>query len=320
MVYIIFIISLVSTFLFIYLGIEYFLGKKEYIYRLKKYINLQPIESRKRNSKNDIKSGLSFFGNLIGNLSVFDKYKTKIQKELIKAHVLLKGEEFITISIICTIIFVLLFWLIFHNIFVGFVFGILGWMSPRFIIKKIISKRIRMLNSQLADAIVLISNSLKAGHSFIQSIDMVSKEMAAPISQEFLKLQKEINLGYTTEQALDNLTKRVDSDDLELVIIAVLTQRQIGGNLAEILDNISDTIRERLKIKGEIRTLTAQGRVSGAIISSVPIGLAIILQIINPEYMSLLFSNKLGWAILGIAGLMQIVGIYSINKIIKIDV
>lgn len=294
-------------------------SKREYVSRIKKYVDHKEIE-RKREPKTDFKAGLGVIGNAVSKLSVFGNYKNKVQKELIKAHILLKGEEFITVSIISSVICILLFGALFKNIAVGIPFGILGWMVPSLIVKAKKKKRVRLINGQLSDAIVLISNSLKAGYSFFQAVEMVSKEMSPPISEEFAQLQKEINLGYTTEQALENLTNRVESDDLGLVIIAVLTQRQIGGNLAEILDNISGTIRDRIKIKGEIRTLTAQGRISGLIISLVPVGLGIVLQLTDPDYMGLLFTNPVGWAILGIGLAMYVVGIYSINKIIKIEV
>lgn len=315
---IIFILTLISSSIVIFLILSYVKGKKSYISRIKKYFYHQEY-APKREAK-DLKIGLRVIGSTVTKLSIFDGYKSKLQKELIKAHILLKAEEFITVSIISSLIVMALFSLIFRNIFVGIPFLLLGWMIPMMFIKNKKRKRVVAISGQLADAIVLIANSLKAGYSFLQAVEMVSREMVPPISEEFHQLQKEINLGYTTEQALENLANRVESDDLGLVITAVLIQRQAGGNLAEILDNISGTIRDRIKIKGEIKTLTAQGRISGAIISMVPIGLAIILQLTNPEYMGLLFNNKIGWCILGIAVVMQLVGIYSINKIIKIEV
>lgn len=315
----IFLCLAITSFFSFYLFLNYILNKRSSICRIKKYIGVQETE-RKKDAKRDFKVGLSIIGNSIGKFSVFDKYKNKIQKELIMAHILLKGEEFITISAICFLIFTIIFMIVFQKIFLGIPFGILGCIIPSFIVKRKKKKRIKVLNDQLGDAIVLISNSLKAGYSFFQSIDMVSKEMQPPISEEFLHLQKEINLGYTMELALENMSNRIDSDDLSLVIIAVLIQRQVGGNLAEVLDNIAGTIRDRVKIKGEIKTLTAQGRISGAIIALVPVALGLVLEFTSPEYIGLLFINPTGWAILGGAVFMQAIGIYSINKIIKIEV
>lgn len=319
MLQLIFLSLAITLTLVIYLLISYVINKRSYINRIKNYADIQEIE-RKKESKKDIKAGLNIIGSKISKLSIFGNYKTKIQKELIKAHILLKGEEFITICIISFIGAFLISMGIFQNVIVGFVFGILGWIAPSIIVKRKKKKRVKVLSDQLGDAIVLISNSLKAGYSFLQAVEMVSKEMTPPISDEFAQLQKEINLGYTTEQALENIMKRVESDDLGLVITAVLTQRQIGGNLAEILDNISGTIRDRLKIKGEIKTLTAQGKASGMVISLVPVGLGLVMQVTNPDYIGLLFSNKLGWGILAVAVVMQSIGIYSISKIIKIEI
>lgn len=304
--------------LIIYILILYLSKRKKYVTRIKQYMNVQHSETKKETKA--FKTGLSVIGNTFSKISVLDKYKDKVQKELIKAHIFLKGEEFITISIISMIVFGLLFTLMFKNIIFGLVFSIVGWIVPWFFMKFKKKKRIVQLNNQLADAIILISNSLKAGYSFFQAADMVAREMHPPISEEFIQLQKEINLGYTTEMALENLSNRVESDDLGLVITAVITQRQVGGNLAEILDNISGTIRDRIKIKGEIKTLTAQGRISGMVISLIPVGLVVALQITNPEYIGVLFKNEVGWAILGAAVIMQLIGIYSIKKIIDIDV
>jgi tight adherence protein B len=198
--------------------------------------------------------------------------------------------------------------------------SIIAWLFPTFILRARIKKRVKSLNEQLSDAIVLISNSLKAGYSFFQAVDIVAKEMTGPIAEEFALLQKEVNLGLTTEKALENLVARVKSDDLELVVIAVLIQRQVGGNLSEILDNISSTIRERVKIKGEVKTVTAQGRASGFIISLLPVGLGLILFVINPEHISTLFTDPIGIAILVFSVMMELIGIYFISKIVKIEI
>ena len=183
-----------------------------------------------------------------------------------------------------------------------------------------IKKRIKGLNEQLGDAIVMISNSLKTGYSFFQAIDMVAGEMTGPISEEFSILQKEINLGLSTDKALENLSARVSSDDLELVITAVLIQRQVGGNLAEVLDNISATIRDRVRIKGEIKTVTAQGRMSGWVISLLPAGLCLLIYVINPQYMAVLFTRPLGIMMLVISVFMELLGIFFISRIVKIEI
>ena len=298
------------------------LVKKTSISRLKKYISVDQMrDEKKKGSKRELKSSLNFVSKGIGNVRFLDGYKKKIQVQLTRAHLLLRAEEYITL---CLILFTVLFFLVIMlkgalHWPLAVLVGIAGWLAPSFILKSKIKKRVKNLNDQLGDAIILISNSLKAGYSFFQAVDAVSKEMSGPISEEFILLQKEINLGLNTDKALENMANRVMSDDLELVVTAVMIQRQVGGNLAEVLDNISSTIRDRVRIKTEIKTVTAQGRLSGIIISVLPIVLGIVIYLINPELMSLLFTEPLGILILIVSVIMESIGIFLIRKIVQIE-
>ena len=195
-----------------------------------------------------------------------------------------------------------------------------GWLIPGLVLKENINKRLRTINSQLGDTIAILSNAMKAGHSFFQAVDSVTREMKGPVADEFAKVQKEISLGVNTETALENMVSRVGSDDLELMVIAVLIQRQIGGNLSEVLDNISDTIRQRIRTKGEIKTLTAQGRMSGIIIALLPFILAAIVSTISPDQMMTLVTAPLGKVLIAVALLMETVGIIFVRKIINIEI
>ncbi len=185
-------------------------------------------------------------------------------------------------------------------------------------------RRVKAFNNQLGDTIILMANSLRSGYSFLQTLDMVSKESPPPVSVEFNRVVQEVGLGRTTEEALDNLLRRVPSDDLELLITAVNIQHEVGGNLAQILDTIGHTIRERVRIKGEIRTLTAQGRISAYVITALPIGLAIFITIINPDYMAPLFTLGMppdAWCCMPVtAGVMIVIGYLIIMKIVDIEV
>lgn len=322
MLMIIIILTFVTLLLIFYNLFKFILFKNNSISRLKKYTNADEARGDiKKTSKKEFKSSLSFVSKGIGNVRFLEGYKKKIQVQLSRAHLLVKAEEFITL---CLIIFVTLFLIVILLKGSGqwplaFIAGLAGWMLPSFFLKSRIKKRIKYLNDQLGDAINLISNSLKAGYSFFQAVDTVCKEMTGPISEEFTVLQKEINLGLNTEKALENMTNRVMSDDLELLVTAVMIQRQAGGNLAEVLDNISSTIRDRVKIKGEIKAATAQGRISGWVISLLPIALGIMIYTINPQQMSLLFTNPIGILILVISAFMEMIGIFLINKIVKIE-
>jgi len=144
--------------------------------------------------------------------------------------------------------------------------------------------------------------------------------MEGPLAMEFAKTLREINFGTTTEQALQNMVFRVESDDLDLMITSVLIQRQIGGNLAEILDNISNTLRERIRIKGEIKTLTAQGRISGIIIGLLPPILIGVLLLLNPNYIGVLLEKKIGILLLSVGALSEVIGVMIIRKIVNIEV
>jgi len=151
-------------------------------------------------------------------------------------------------------------------------------------------------------------------------MEAVSREMGPPMSVEFGRVVQEVQLGLTLEQALNNLLRRITSDDLDLMITAINVQREVGGNLAEVLDTISHTIRERVRIKGDIRVLTAYGRGAGTLISLVPIILSAVVYLISREFMSLLFTHRCGWVMIGVAVLGIVSGYLIIHKIVDIEV
>ena len=253
-------------------------------------------------------------------LFVSGSFSRKVESELMKADIPLRGEEFIMFNILLMAGLGLFFGLITGNIILGWVGVLAGFVLPKIFIKRTKLKRVQKFNSQIGDSLVVMSNSLRAGFSFLQAMEMVAKEMPTPISDEFNRTLREMNLGTPTEEALINLTSRIESEDLDLVITAVLIQRQVGGNLAEILDGISHTIRERIRIKGEIRTLTAQGRISGIIVGVLPVVIGLVLSVINPQYIGSLFTNSIGWAMLTAGAISQSIGIALIKKTVDIKV
>lgn len=206
--------------------------------------------------------------------------------------------------------------------------AIFGLFIPRIYLSAAARRRIRAFENQLSDTLNLWVNALRSGYSVLQAMEAIATELPPPVSVEFERVVQEVRLGLSVPQALANMLRRVPSDDLDLVITAVNIQREVGGNLAEVLDTISFTIRERVRIKGEIRTLTAQGRLSGWIISLLPIGLALILMMINPGYMGQLFANEepmlfsipCGWIVIGVGLVMMVIGILIIQKIVDIEV
>ncbi|MDQ6846968.1 MAG: type II secretion system F family protein, partial [Candidatus Dormibacteraeota bacterium] len=173
---------------------------------------------------------------------------------------------------------------------------------------------------QLGDTITLLSNALKAGYSFAQALASVSRNASPPISDEFARATREIALGIGVDDALNHMVQRNKSEDFDLLVTAVQIQRVVGGNLAEILDTIAYTIRERVRIQGEIRTLTAQARVSGIIITLLPFGLAGVLEMLSPSYFGPMLTETLGHILLGIGIFSIAIGAAAIQKIVKIEV
>jgi len=203
---------------------------------------------------------------------------------------------------------------------------VLGWWVPRFWVDRRKSKRLNTFNEHLADTITLVANALRAGASFLQAIELVVRETQPPVSTEFNRVIREVNLGLPFEQALSNMVRRVRSDDLELMTTAITIQHQVGGNLAEILDSIAYTIRERIRIIGEIRTLTAQQKMSGYVVAGLPIALMLIISVIAPDFMSPMFGPPyvigipMGVIILAAGAIMMAVGFLAIRKIVDIEV
>lgn len=205
--------------------------------------------------------------------------------------------------------------------------GFIGFLMPRFWLNRRKGGRLNAFNKQLPDTITLIANALRAGSSFLQAIELVVRESRPPISTEFGRVIREVNLGLSFDVALENMVRRVRSDDLELMATAISIQHTVGGNLAEILDSIAFTIRERVRIQGEIRTLTAQQRLSGYVVGFLPIGLAGFLFIAAPGFMSPMFDPRVsvgglpvGVIILMIGGFSMFMGFMFIRKIVAIEV
>lgn len=210
----------------------------------------------------------------------------RMARELARADLKFKVSEYFALLVISIILTGALLWLLGNRHPVSLIIGlVIGGFIPRFYVKRQQSVRLRKFNEQLADMLNLMVNGLRAGYSTMQAMESISKELPAPISDEFRRVVQEMQIGITMETALDNLLRRIPSEDLDFVITSINVQREVGGNLSEILDTISFTIRERVRIKGEIRTMTAQVRASGAILSAVPFFLTLVIWFISPDYL-----------------------------------
>ncbi len=254
--------------------------------------------------------------------------------ELARADLKITVAEFWALTLISIIGVTVLTWLIYGGFVMPLVGAVAGYFLPKFYVKMRQRKRLKQFNDQLGDAITLMSNGLRAGYSMLQAMDAVANEMPNPVSTEFRRVVREIGLGIDNERAYNNLLRRVPSDDLDLMITAVNVQAEVGGNLAEILEVISFVIRERVRIKGQIQVLTAQGQLSGYVISALPLVLGLILYAMNQEYIGRMVfscegrglgpddpcSQPCGWIMMGAGFLTIATGFFAIQKIIDIEV
>lgn len=230
----------------------------------------------------------------------------------------LKANEFIVFWAGLTLIPMIVVVLFGGSIITGLALVIIGIAVPPFIVSNARKKREDLFNAQLAQATILMGNSIKGGFTFLQSMESVAEDMQPPISTEFARVLREIHYGVKQSDALNHMVERTKNKDLELLVSAVLTSAQVGSNLSEILDTISSTIRDRIKIKMEIKTLTAQGRVSGLIIGLLPLVLVLALMVISPGYFAGFFESDIGKILVVVSIILEAIGFAFINKIVNI--
>ena len=247
------------------------------------------------------------------------RLRMRVQRDLARANLKLTvSEYYYTRLAVAAGLGLVLF--LFRDPVSGIIGVVLGYFLPRFWVGRRIGGRLSAFNKQLPDTITLLSNSLRAGSSFLQSIELVSRETPAPMGEEMLRVVREVNLGLSMEEALHNTVRRIKSEDLDLMVTAISIQQSVGGNLAEILDTIAFTIRERVRIKGEVNTLTAQGRYSGYLVAFLPIAIAGMINMISPAFMQPLFTNTIGQILVAVGVVMMTIGFVAIQKITNIKV
>jgi tight adherence protein B len=248
-------------------------------------------------------------------------FADNIGTQLARADLKFTVAEFLALQVICVIGCVIGAYILFGGgVLLPAAAGVFGFFGPRVYVSMRKGRRLKQFNEQLGDAINQMSNGLRAGYSVMQAIDSVGSELPPPISVEFRRVVQEMQLGVSMEQALANMLRRIDSEDLDLMITAVNVQREVGGNLADILDVISFTIRERVRIKGEVQTLTAQGRISAYVISGLPFALAVLLLMLNRDYIMLLFTETCGWIMVAAVIILVGSGAFALSKITNIEV
>jgi len=270
----------------------------------------------------DIRDQRTPLSDFLNNLGEGTDLFAKISTNLAQADIKLRPAEYLAARVIAMFGVAVVAFVLSGIIFA--VFGaIVGFFIPPIYVGRAKKSRLRAFDNQLSDMLNLVVNGLRAGFSTLQALEAVSHEMPTPISDEFRRVVQEMQLGIPMEEALDHLMRRIHSDDLDLVITAINVQREVGGNLAEILDVISFTIRERVRIKGEISALTAQGRATAWVISALPIALIVLLFVVNRPYVMQFFNpetRSCGIPLVVLAALMVISGFAITQKIVDIDI
>ncbi len=247
-------------------------------------------------------------------------FAQQIALDLARANLKLTVSEYLVLSAMIALFTMMLTSVISRSIPVGFVFALASLYLPKWYVNGRQRKRVAAFNAQLGDTIGIMANSLRSGYSLLQAMELVARETPPPMGEEFNRVVREVGLGLTPEKALENLVRRIASEDLDLMVTAIKVQHEVGGNLSKILDTIGNTIRERVRIKGEIKVLTAQQSMAGYIIAGLPLGLTGVLLLLNPSYILKLFTP--GWYICMpiCGGLGILLGFIAIRKIVAIEV
>ena len=276
-------------------------------------------KTRGRREKKEKSEGPSKIGKAVDRAVAGRGFANTLAGQLARADLKLTVGEYIVISATAALGAALLFYILNRPILIP-VGLILGFFGPRIYISQRQSKRLKAFDDQLGDGLNLMVNSLRAGYSTLQAMDVISKEMPEPIAKEFGRVVMELQLGIDFDTAMQNLMRRMPSPDLDLMITAMSVQREVGGNLAEVLDAISFTIRERVRIKGEIKVLVSQGRFTGYLLTVLPFALAGFLYMYNPDFIGPMFQDPCGWIMIGVSLVLIALGYFVINKIISIEV
>ncbi len=261
-------------------------------------------------------SSLPFLDGLLRSLS----FARRLELLLYQAGSGMRVATFLLVVAVAALVGYLAGYIVFTKLLHAFVFGALGGFAPVFVLLQKKSARMRAFAEEFPDALDLLVSALRAGISFSAALQIVADESPEPVRSEFAIVVEEQALGLDLREALTNMANRVDSLDLKFFVTAVVLQRDTGGNLTEVLENTSKLIRDRFRILGDIMTFTAQGRLTGLILTCLPLGLGIFMAMVAPDYFHKMWDHSSGKAILGFAVVMQILGGLAIRKIVDIKV
>ena len=257
-------------------------------------------------------------------------YMSRIEEELARADIPMRPSEYVLVRLVLAGMGFLLGRYGLGYLHSGFILAAAGLWTPPVVVRVHQNRRRAKFVKQLADALMLLTNSLRSGYGFVKGLELVAKEMGDPISKELNRMLREVNLGATIEDGLLNLGRRVNSQDLDIVIGAYLVQKDVGGNLTEIMEKVAETIRERLRIQGDVRVLTTQGKLSGLIVGLMPVAVCSLLVLWAPDYFSTMFGPPfipfghfhvaMGLLMLIGAVCWQLIGAYLILKVVSVKV
>lgn len=317
-------VSLLFAFLFflgLYAGLSVYLQRRrEVSQRIQQYAGYQPAAVRKtpfweilRNRFHELFAERNRRPGRPWN-------RKKLDLMMIQAGLPLLGKEYVAIAGGLAVLVFLVTAVAGRSLVTGLLGGILTVFGAVIFLQRRISRRKEAFERQLADCLTLVSNSLRAGFSFLQTMEIISREMQPPMSTEFANVMRNTSLGRTMEDALQEMDQRVGNEDFSLVITAVLIQRQVGGNLATILDTIRETISERIRLRREVGTLTAQGKFSGLVLTCIPVALGLFFAVTSPEYLKPLLTTSIGKMAIGAAVVMEIIGYLIISRIVDIKI
>ncbi len=282
---------------------------------------LQAGSTEQGGSKFDLEEALA--GTLLGTVeqAVSKRdFAATVKEDLARADLSLTVTEYLLIRAAIAVVAFLIGFFLQRSLLVGLVLGIGGGFLPTLYIRSRQSRRLRAFDGQLPDVLDHLQGSLRAGYGLLQAVEWVSRQIPDPAGMEFDRVVREVQLGRTLLDALDSMVRRIPSDDLALIITAIRIQYEVGGSLAEVLETVAHTIRERVRIHREIRVLTAQQRYSGYVLMALPIGLAAFLMVVNPEYEMRLFEPGPTLCIPIGAAVMMVIGYIIMRKIIEIEV
>jgi tight adherence protein B len=260
---------------------------------------------------------------ILSNYLTNSRWAKRTEGEIAQAGLKIRVGEYLLIRSAAGLTVFMVIWLLGASavsFVIGLVCGALGFMLPAVWLSILRRRRVEKIGKQLPEALSMLANSLRAGFSFQHGLAAVCDQMEPPISEEFARLIVDMNIGATAEDALAGFLQRADSDDVNLVVTAVLIQRSSGGNLSALLDTVSETMRERERISGEVRTMTSQQRFSGTVLTLWPVVLLGIFALLNWPVTSLLFTSTVGLILLAIGGTLQTVGYLAIRRILDVEI